>query len=168
MLWIQQVDVIYTKRARGAPAATMRNRLPRAFAMAAPAAAYAFAHVRQLERGDLEGVPVAFAVERVSARTAAAAPEVEGDVGIALTAERATLALRWSPAVGQPPRAARTGIALEPGQVARLIINGRVSTHDEPYYLERTINVALGAALAPDVFVAAPPTTIVDLRADLF
>src|SRR6187200_2207862 len=33
VIWVQQVDIVYTKASRGAPQATVRNRLPRAFAI---------------------------------------------------------------------------------------------------------------------------------------
>ncbi len=163
MLWVQQVDVLYTKASRGAPAATTRNRLPRAFPMqVSMEGAFAFEHYRLLEWADY----VPKLEDRV---TGTAAPRSQGDLVIDASSETVTLGLRWNQSIGQPARHHQPrALTLARGQTARLIINGRYTNYSGQFYTEATYNVAFGDALSPDVFERAREAAVFDMRADLF
>jgi len=162
-LWVQQVDILYTKASRGAPQATVRNRLPRAFVMhVAGEPAFAFAHHRLLEWNDFQPV-------LQETGTAAAPPRGQNDLVIGASGDVVTLGLRWRSSIGQPARHDRPkAITLRPGQTARLIINGRYTSYSGQVYTEATYNVAFGERLPDDVFLASEPADVLDLRAELF
>ncbi|HEX5725001.1 MAG TPA: hypothetical protein VFX98_06020 [Longimicrobiaceae bacterium] len=163
MLWVQRVDILYTKESRGAPAATARNRLPRALAMHAGADdGYAYEHYWLLERND-------FTPTLKESRAGPAPPRRQGDLVIGAANDTVTLGLRYNRAIGLPvrhdtPRA----LTLAKGQTARLIINGRYSSYSGQLYTEATYNVAFGDSLPPDVFLSREPDATLDMRADLF
>jgi hypothetical protein len=103
MLWVQQVDILYTKASRGAPTATTRNRLPRAFVMHVGVdAAYVFEYYRLLEWKD-------FAPTLEKARSEVAPPRQEGYLVMEVSRDSIKLGLRWNHAIGQPPRQDKFG-----------------------------------------------------------
>jgi hypothetical protein len=163
VLWVQQVDVTYTKASRGAPGAARRNALPRAFAMhVAGDAPFAFERYVLRERDGF--VPV-----RREAATSASAPGRQNGLTLSAAAGRVTVGLRWSPFAGRPPRRpVPRALELYPGQTARLFVNARHASYAGQWYAETTYNVAFGPALAPDAFTAARPGAQLDLRANLF
>lgn len=100
---------------------------------------------------------------------AASVPGRCGDLVIDASTDVVTLGLRWNHAMGKPARHDKlNAITLSPGQTARLIINGRSTSHSGQIYTEATYNVAFGESLEPDVFVAARAPATLDMRADLF
>ena len=163
MLWVQQVDILYTKASRGAPAATTRNQLPRAFPMQVSAGQlYGFEYYKLLEWSDF--IPTLEKREGASSP-----PNREGDLVIEAAADSVQLGLRWNQAIGQPRRRDKVNaLTLAKGQMARLIINGRYTSYSGQFYTEATYNVVFGDRLEPDVFLASPQPTVLDMRADLF
>jgi hypothetical protein len=163
MMWVQQVDILYTKASRGAPAATNRNRLPRAFVTHhGDSESYAFEHYRLLEWSD-------FVPTLTEAETALLPPTSQGDLVIDATRGMVTLGLRWNQAIGQPPRHHKLGaISLSKGQIACLMINGRYTSYSGQTYTEATYNVAYDDVIRPDVFLRAQVDAVLDMRADLF
>jgi hypothetical protein len=163
MIWVQQIDILYTKKSRGAPAATHRNSLPRAFAMhSAGEAAFSFEHYKLLEWKD-------FVASLDEAARASAVPRHQGDLVVNPAGDAVTLGLRWNQAIGQPPRRDQVeALTLSKGRTARLMINGRYTSHSGQVYTEATYNVAFGESIAVDVFLARDPDSLLDMRADLF
>jgi hypothetical protein len=163
MLWVQQVDVLYTKTSRGAPQATVRNQLPRAFAMMVGTdTAFAFERYTLSEWRDF--FPVL-----IDSGTAISLPHHQNNLVIAESRDAVTLGLVWNNAIGQPPRRDQpAAITLKSGQTARLIINGRHASYSGQVYTETTYNVALGKHLEANVFTAAEPITALDMKANLF
>jgi hypothetical protein len=163
MVWVQQVDILYTKSSRGAPAATARNKLPRAFSMQTSGhARYAFEHYRMLEWED-------FVPKVTESGTVPSAPGHQGDLVIEASEDIVRLGLRWNRLIGQPRRYAQlNAMALRKGQSARLMINGRYTNHSGQFYTEATYNVAFSDTLRPDVFLGLTQPLLLDMRADLF
>jgi len=163
MIWVQQVDILYTKASRGAPAAAARNRLPRAFpAHHSGGDSYRFEHYRLLEWADF--VPALERSERASTP-----PGNQGNLMLEPAQGIVKLGLRWNHAIGEPPRRDQpSAISLPKGKVARLIINGRSTSYSGQIYMEVTYTVAYDDVLKPDVFVKSQVTAELDMRADLF
>jgi hypothetical protein len=163
MLWVQQVDILYTKASRGAPAATTRNQLPRAFPMQLSAGQfYGFQYYKLLEWSD-------FVPTLEKRESASSPPNREGDLVIEAAGDSVQLGLRWNQAIGQPRRRDRlSALTLTKGQMARLIINGRYTSYSGQFYTEATYSVAFDDVLKPDVFLTSPQPVVLDMRADLF
>jgi len=163
VIWVQQVDIVYTKASRGAPQATVRNRLPRAFAILGSGDdAFYFEHYKLLESKDF----VSNLQERSSA---ASAPKHKNSLVIELSENSVTLGLTWNGSIGQPRRQNKPrAVTIKRGQTARLSINGRHASYSGQFYTEATYNVVFGESIANDVFVKAEPDFVFDLRADLF
>lgn len=163
MIWVQQVDILYTKVSRGAPQATERNRLPRAFAvLGAGGDAFYFEHYKLLEWKD-------FVSNLQERSTAISPPKRKNSLAIELSENSLTLGLAWNGSIGQPRRHDKLrAITIKPGQTARLSINGRYSSYSGQTYTEATYNVAFGDDISNDVFIKVEPDSIFDLRADLF
>ncbi len=163
MIWVQQVDILYTKASRGAPAATARNRLPRAFAMHVHGEdVFSFEYYRLLEWKRFTAT-----IEKTGC--ANSPPGRYNDLAIRLVGKALLLGLRWNSSIGQPPRRdAIDAVELQEGMTAKLIINGRFTSYSGQYYTEATYNVAYGDDLSPDVFAGHAPNALLDMRADLF
>ena len=163
MIWVQQVDILYTKESRGAPQSTERNRLPRAFAMLGTGDdAFYFEHYELLEWKD-------FVPELQEGSTAVSPPRSKNSLAIELSENSLTLGLTWKSSIGQPRRHNKPkALTIKPGQTARLSINGRYTSYSGQTYTEATYNVAFGDSIANDVFITAEPDSVFDLRADLF
>jgi hypothetical protein len=163
MVWVQQVDILYTKASRGAPAAAARNQLSRAFPIQLSGGdQYGFDYYKLLEWSDF--VPTLEKTENASSP-----PNRQGDLVIDADRGAVKLELRWNQAIGQPPRRAKlSALTLLKGQVARLIINGRYTSYSGQIYTEATYNVAFADSLKPDVFLDSSEAAVLDMRADLF
>jgi hypothetical protein len=160
---VQLVEILYTKASRGAPNATRRNNLPRAFPMQAASedCQYRFEHYRLLEGMDF--------VPEIKERIASGVvPSVQGWLVLNAEPVQVTLGLCWTLGIGQPPRRDQPqALVIRDGKVARLIINGRYASHSGQVYTEATYNVAFGNAVAAAVFRTRQPDAVLDLRADL-
>jgi hypothetical protein len=163
MVWVQQVDILYTKASRGAPQATERNRLPRAFALrSAGGHAFYFEHYKLLEAKD-------FTANLEECLNATAPPHRQSDLVMELAENGLTLGLIWNNLIGQPRRRDKPrAITIKSGQTARLSINGRYTSYSGQIYTEATYNVAFGDTISTDVFIKGEPDSVFDLRADLF
>jgi hypothetical protein len=162
VIWVQQVDILYTKASRGAPQATVRNHLPRAFVMHGGADAFYFEHYKLLESTD-------FALNLQDRSSAASPPKRKNGLAIELSENSVTVGLIWNASIGQPRRENKLrAIVLKPGETARLSINGRHASYSGQFYTEATYNVAFGNSISNDVFIKAEPDSVFDLRADLF
>jgi hypothetical protein len=163
MVWVQQVDILYTKASRGAPQATVRNRLPRAFRIyTAGEDVFYFEHYELLESKDF--------VSTLQDRSSAVSlPKRKNDLVMELSENILTLGLIWNQAIGQPRRQSHSGaVTIKPGQTARLSINGRYTSYSGQIYTEATYNVAFGDRISNEIFTRADPDSVFDLRADLF
>jgi hypothetical protein len=162
-LWVQLVEIIYSKASRGAPGATVRNQLPRAFAIHGGPEPFYSEHWKCLE-------DAGYAPRLVHSRSADELPRRDAQLTCKLGPASVKLGLRrpaWS--AGQPRRRdVPTAVELRPGQTARLITNHRHSGYRGWHYTEATYNVALGDDIPPDVFLLGEPTAIHDERANLF
>jgi len=162
MLWVQQVDLLYTKKSRGAPAAAVRNRQPRAFLVHDADTEYFFERYSSAEWED-------FQARLVESRSPGSAPRKENQLVVSLTSSRAVLGLRYEPSVGKPSRrGVVSAITLVPGETARLYINGRHTSYSGQHYSETVYNVAFGSDLAANVFLVRKPDAVFDLRESLF
>jgi hypothetical protein len=163
MVWVQQVDILYTKASRGAPAATVRNHLPRAYPMQTNGVGvFFFERYKLLEWSD-------FAPTLEGSEQALSVPDRCGDLVIEASEEGLKVGLRWNSAMGRPKRHDKpNAITLSGGDTARLIINGRYASHSAQVYTEATYNVAFGDSLTPDVFVEMRDPALLDMRADLW
>lgn len=163
VIWVQQVDILYTKASRGAPQATVRNNLPRAFVMLGGGDdAFYFEHYKLLE-------PKEFVSSLQEQSRAVSPPKRKNSLVIELSENSVTLGLMWNASIGQPRRENKPRVAtIKAGQTARLSINGRHASYSGQFYTETTYNVAFGDSLANDIFLKAEPDSVFDLRADLF
>jgi hypothetical protein len=162
VIWVQQIEILYTKASRGAPQANVRNRLPRAFVMQGGNDAFYFEHYKLLESKD-------FVANLQDRSSAASPPKRKNGLTIELSENSATVGLIWNASIGQPRRENKlSAIRLKPGKTARLCINGRHASYSGQFYTEITYNVAFGDAISNDVFMKAEPDSVFDLRADLF
>jgi hypothetical protein len=163
VIWVQQVDIIYTKASRGAPQSTARNRLPRAFVMVGTRDdAFYFEHYKLLESKD-------FVSELQESSSAASPPKRKNSLAIELSENSVTLGLIWNGSIGQPFRRNKLrAVTIRPGETARLSINGRHASYSGQFYTEVTYSVALGDSISNDVFIKAEPDSVFDLRAELF
>ena len=163
VIWVQQIDIIYTKASRGAPQATIRNRLRRAFAMLGGGGdAFYFEHYKLLESKD-------FVSNLHETSSAASPPKRKNSLVIELAEKSLTLGLMWNASIGQPRRNSKArAVTIKPGQTARLSINGRHASYSGQFYTEATYNVAFGDRIPAGVFLNAEPDSVFDLRADLF
>jgi hypothetical protein len=165
MIVVQHIEVIWTKASRGAPAATVRNRLPQALPHLPGAGneTYLFRHHRFDESN-------AFAVTLIEARTADAPPRREGELLIALRPDGAlTLGLRHTGITGKPPRRERPQLlTLALGERGRLVVNGRQADYAGQRYRRATYNVVQTDSAPPDLFTAGEPERLVSLETDLF
>lgn len=163
MIFVQQVDIIYTKASRGAPQSTVRNRSPRAFVMLGTGDdAFYFEHYKLLESKD-------FVSELQDRSSAASPPKRKNSLAIESSEDSVTLGLIWNGSVGQPFRRNKPrALTIRPGETARLSINGRHASYSGQFYTEATYNVAFGNSISNDVFIKAEPDSVFDLRAELF
>ena len=166
MIVVQVVRIVWTKASRGAPHATARNALPRAFPLAGNPGPYV------LERHRLvETAPGTFTASEVERATSLTVPRREAELLIDAREDRLRLGLQWRSGMlgtGQPRRPdRRRAIELRPGQTARLVVNGRHASSAGQWYTQDTFNVALVNELAPGLFTDAPPLAVVRLEADL-
>ena len=163
MVWVQQVDILYTKASRGAPQATVRNRLPRAFVMYSVGEdTFYFEHYKLLESKEF----VSTLQDRSSAISL---PKRKNDLVMELSENTLTLGLMWNQAIGQPRRQSNPrAVTIKPGETARLSINGRYTSYSGQIYTEATYNVAFGDRISNEIFTRADSDSVFDLRADLF
>ena len=123
MVWVQQVDILYTKASRGAPAASVRNRLPRAFAMHTTGAGEFFSERYTLREG------ADFVPSLEERGQSPWAPHGYGDLVLDASEQVVRLGLRWNYFLGQPARHNKpTAITLLKGQTAPSVI-----TQNRPY-----------------------------------
>jgi hypothetical protein len=87
---------------------------------------------------------------------------------IHVIADIARFELPWTAAMGQPVRHNPGLLTLRKGETGRLITNGRYSSYSGQYYKETMYNLAFNHSLAPDVFLHATVSAVVDMRGDLF
>jgi hypothetical protein len=164
MVAVQLVKIVYTKASRGAPGATVRNRLPRTFPLSvSPTRRFLVERYRLLEHEGFVATPPSIEI----------ADEVPADMDDLVLEEHKDgsleLGLLWRVETGMPRRDAnRRALQLRAGATARLITNGRHTGWDGQWYTEVSYNVALGEQLEANVFLLRPPSEVVDFRADLF
>ncbi|HLK88315.1 MAG TPA: hypothetical protein VKZ18_00395 [Polyangia bacterium] len=164
MVAVQIVEVVWTKRSRGAPGATLRNALPRAFPMQALSGSCTIEHYRLVESRAGE-----FEQKLVKAETCDAIPTRIEDLALEPEKDTLSLGLWWDISTGQPERrSVRNAVRLSPGGLARLVTNGRHSSHSGQFYTQSTYNVAFGDDIAADTFIARPPQHTFSQEADLF
>jgi hypothetical protein len=158
---VQLVEILYTKKSRGAPGATRRNALPRGFPLASQTP-YHFERYRLFEDDD-------FVPRRIEIVTGATPPREQRDLVINDDHNRVTLGLLWAHSIGLPPRRNQPqALVIHRGETACLIINGRYTNYSGQLYTEATYNVAFGDAVPSDTFAAMTPSACLDMRADLF
>jgi hypothetical protein len=164
---VQQISVTWSKRERGAPAATVRNALPRAVPVICSSGAYLYQHHRFSRRGDGDGYSHHLREDRVSDLV----PTACQDLSLSLDADRLSVRISGS-RLGKPIRGASEVIQLALGQTVRFMANGRHTYSDGDwvywYYSREIYNVALVAEPTPDLFTRAAPERIVRFEADLF
>ena len=162
MLVVQLVEILWTKESRGAPQATVRARLPRAFAVPGASAPYTIQHIRIAE---WEG----FSPSHVKTEQKASVPGVEGSLRIELLSDRVTLGLGGDPSGGKPVRhPAPQAVTLRSNEFGRLVTNARHTSYCGQYYSEHVFNVAFGDDVASDVFVRSAPDHEFSQSAHLF
>jgi hypothetical protein len=162
MIWVQQVDILYTKASRGAPLAARRNKLPRAFPMHPRSPdPYAFEHYKLLEWAD-------FVPTLEERKSGAFYPPKQNSLVIEPSGDGIRFRLRRNRLHKPHRRDNPSALVLVKGRTARLILNSRSSYKSGPIYTEATYNVAFDGAIAPDVFVVAGEPLLLDLRVDLF
>jgi len=173
MVVVQVVRIVWTKASRGAPHASRRNALPRAFGVDPSRALYVF------ERHFIvETAPGEFRNRSVERRTTNRVPSQQEELVLEEHGARLVLGLQWQSyrddsdnltGTGEPPREGNhRAVEIGIGQTARLVINGRHSSHAEQWYTEDIFNVALVDKVEPDVFTGRPCQVSFSQLADLF
>lgn len=163
MFWVQQVDMVYSKLSRGMPGAKVRNSTPRVFPMITGNEKYAYEQRLLLESDKFSGSIVDKKVFR----------EIPKRINLLIIQVVKTgleLGLQYNSSVGRPKRDSRKrGVLLDSGQIAKLYINGRHTSHSgRKWYTETVYNVAFGEQLDAEVFVCQDPVIELDLREILF
>jgi len=166
LIAIQELSTHWTKAARGAPLATLRNASPRTLRLPdvpkRSGVSDILHRVRFDERVDFEPRQLDEAVlgRRYS--------EIHG-LTVVHDVHRARVTYSWTMACGAPERPASTPIWLAPGEWCQVLHNGRFALDSAPWtYQSTVINVALLAEFEADVFLKGSSTRVVDCLADLW
>jgi hypothetical protein len=70
--------------------------------------------------------------------------------------------------MGRPPRHERqAAFTLTEGGYCRIVVNGRHSAYEIPWYSQSTYNVVFEDAPSGDSFVVREPSGVLDMRANL-
>jgi len=163
VLVVQVVEIVWTKATRGAPRASERAVLPRAFALLGGTDAVRIERYRMTEQDGF--VPVLLRTERPPT-----APRAVGVLQISIREHgRIVLGLSGTPHGGQPKRRPVPAlVTLQPGQFARISVNARHTSYSGQYYSETVFNAACGDTIATDRFVVAGADREIDLKDNLF
>lgn len=164
MLVVQVIEILWSKATRGAPMASVRAKLPRAFAIELFDAPYVLHHVRMAEWEE-------FSPRLIQREGRESIPSSEG--GLSIHSEDHSsfrLGLVGNPCGGKPHRhPANQVLRLLPGEFARLLINGRhTSNSGGQWYSEYVYNVASGVQVPANRFLLGKPEHEFSLAANLF
>ncbi|CUI09513.1 hypothetical protein [Massilia antarctica] len=163
MIAVQIVEIRWTKATRGAPRATERALLPRAFALLQTGSAYCCQHYLMREDDGFAAVLTKEKQAEHAPRKERSLLLREHDDGLLV------LGLRWDAAEGQPRRSgSNIAIRLAPGHSARLVLNGRHTSSHGQEYSEVIYNVAYGDTIARERFLGCEPDQQFSLAAHLF
>lgn len=111
---IQQLSIVWTKGARGAPAASLRNALPRALPVTPYEAAYLY------QRHVFSEADGCYRHRLREDQTGDQVPRTCRDLGLALQDGVLSLRTVWTAHMGQPPRKSSSVVKLAIGESARL------------------------------------------------
>jgi hypothetical protein len=164
MVVLQRITVTWWKSARGAPAATLRNALPKALPLIPAKAAYVFQGHAFHEKGD------GYAHRLVEETTSDEVPRQTGCIVHVVEQAGLSVGVFWGPYGGNPHRKSRPrAMLLAPGTIGRALVNARHTGSDGHWYYTRDIyNLALVERADEDLFTSAERIEVCDLEADLF
>jgi hypothetical protein len=169
---VQAVTTRWTKRTRGALFAAQRRGIPLALPLPsrgeAPLDSFCLVDRVFYNDGDAFTEPVRFPLEEVKAQTLGGVfYQVDENVAIEPGEDAIKIDLRWTN--GAPRRMHHVGLfTVRPGAWARIRYNYRRPTEDSWMYVQRTLNIALGADLGPKVFTVTDPVHNYEDIADLW
>src|SRR3569623_481389 len=160
-LFVQIVDIAWTKATRGAPRANERAALPHAFSLEPLASPFVLQRYCILER---EG----FAPRHLPAE---AKDSIHSSVGMLriVSESDGTFRLGFMSGSGQPQRFRRNQVLrMAPGEYVRLVTNARHTSSSGQHYSETVFNVTCGEGVGVDRFLKTPPDREFDEKAHLF
>ena len=162
MMVVQQVRVVWTKASRGAPGATLRNALPRALPLPLAWARY-LSHLCVFTE-----TATGFEQSDEHHRLEDDYRDHEGELLLDLQGEALTVGYGWTEETGLPPRREkRAAMVLQPGELGRLVVNGRHALESGHTYTQDTFNVALAEMARKDLFTSRAPDKVFSLEAEL-
>jgi len=164
MIVVQELRTRWTKLSRGAPAASLRNRTPRALRLP----------VRHVQSQNSFFHRVVFAEEAAfeprvkeadffaNAKRELAGVEIRSDVSPLL------VTFVWSHfGCGAPERPHGQRASILSGEWCQILQNGRFGYDREWAYQSTVVNIAVMIDWNPEVFLTSPPTLTMDHRAEL-
>lgn len=162
-LVIQVVEILWTKATRGAPRANARVALPRALAIGNLSGDCRIEVIRMAEWN-------AFRSVRIAEREGGLPDVHEGCLLVRMASRDAVdIDFLGTPSSGQPKRCPIGNLMrIAGGGYGQIIVNARHTGYSGQFYSEQIFNIACGARIAPDRFLATTPDARRDLRADLF
>ena len=158
---VQAVTTRWTKRTRGAPFAAQRRGIPLALPLPSLGEALldSFCLVDQVfyNDGDAFREPVRLPVEDVQAQTLGGVfYQVDENITVEPGANAIKVDLRWTN--GAPRRMHHVGLfTVRTDTWARIRYNYRTSLEETWMYVQRTVNIAVGADLDLNVFTVTAP-----------
>ncbi|APR76442.1 Hypothetical protein A7982_01789 [Minicystis rosea] len=164
MVVIQQISVTWSKAARGAPAAVLRNALPRSLPLIPAMGAYVYQRHSFFEK---KGQYVHRLIEETSLDHL---PRTTRSIEHLLVPAGLSVGVVWTAYDGQPRRRSRPeALLLPPDGLGRVITNGRHTTsRGGQYYTRDVYNIALVQHAEEDLFMRGTPMAICDFQANLF
>jgi hypothetical protein len=167
MVIIQQITVVWTKKSRGAPWATRRNRVPKAISFT-PAdcnclyECYGFAEAYDFKQ------------ELITRQILDQIPHKLSDLLLEYQNNELVIGTHWEQSWEKPARYDKTAaLRLIMGQYGRLLVNWRHLLYDYGdesihWYSQDIWNIAIDDHPTPDLFIFREPDQLCDLRAHLF
>lgn len=165
MLVVQRIVIRWGRRRRGAADRELRARLPRALPLPPAALAANTGCIRHFVTHARVGSKPTELVEADSLLCV----RRTGGCSIALREVDGLLEVSFGPGdEGTPRRPAPPKLMLSPGTWGRVRYNGRFAGFDEPWYEEKTVNLAYQVAPTRKLFTHTQPTALLDAQVDLW
>jgi hypothetical protein len=160
---VQLIEVWWTKLSRGGEAATRRNAIPDAFPLTRIDGTYVANRYSVDEEND-------FRPRILEEYSLPSPPRLHEELILRQTGEGAfSIGVLHTHRTGAPYRRRQDPVfKLGPGEIGRVVVNGRHSGYHGWRYRKATYNVAVGSGMGLDVFLGREPDHVFSWERDLF